>query len=482
MIERDWTFDDPEARLAELLDDITRFVVSFVSFPSPEARDAVAPWVLHCHAIDAFESTPRLALLSPEKGSGKTRTLEVLELLVPEPMHAVNLSAAAMFRMIQTKGRVTLLLDEADTYLGPRVAKEHEELRGLINAGHRRGAVAYRCVGEPSKMQVQEFPAFAAVAIAGLGDLPDTVLDRAVVIPMRRRAPGEYVKDFRRRKVEGPATELHNRCVEWAESAKDALAEAQPDMPQGITDRPADVWEALVAIGDMAGEEWSQRVRQSAITLNEVRQKRDPSLGVQLLADVRRIFTEKNAGKLFTADLVTALCELEESPWGDLRGKEIDARGVARRLRPYGIRPKQIRDGESRKGYDRGDFLDAWTRYLPDSDPASALAGSSQGVGNAEASANPVEPAVLPQETETRETPETESNMRAHNAFPSHSTAVEGSVTSVSDVSVLPPRAAGDWHYGGEMGTCTVCGRSCTTRDQQGTVLHPSCVSERVTA
>jgi hypothetical protein len=476
MIDRDWTFDDPEARLAELLDDITRFVVSFVSFPSPEARDAVAPWVLHCHAIDSFESTPRLALLSPEKGSGKTRTLEVLELLVPEPMHAVNLSAAAMFRMIQTKGRVTLLLDEADTYLGPRVAKEHEELRGLINAGHRRGAVAYRCVGEPSKMQVKEFPAFAAVAIAGLGDLPDTVLDRAVVIPMRRRAPDEYVKDFRRRKVEGPATELHNRCVEWAESAKAALAEAQPDMPEGITDRPADVWEALVAIGDMAGEEWSQRVRQSATTLNEVRQRRDPSLGVQLLADVRRIFTEKNADKLFTADLVTALCELEESPWGDLRGKEIDARGVARRLRPYGIRPKQIRDGESRKGYDRGDFLDAWTRYLPDSDPASALAGSSQGVGKAEASANPDEPAVLPQETETRETPETLATIAEVAKDLATSTA------DVSPVSVLPPREAGDWHYGGEMGQCSICGRSCTTRDQQGTVLHPACVRERVTA
>lgn len=368
-LERDFTAEDPAAQLADLLDALTRFVDSFVSFPSEEARDTIAPWILQCHAVEAFESTPRLALLSPEKGSGKTRTLEVIEGLVPEPMHAVNLSAAALFRTIQSKGRVTLLLDECDTYLGPRVAKEHEELRGLINAGHRRGAVAYRCVGEPSKMEVREFPAFAPVALAGIGDLPDTILDRAIVIPMRRRAPGEHVADFRRRKVQGPSDKLRERCEKWAKESIDVLRLAEPEMPEGIMDRPADVWESLIAIGDSAGPEWSARIRRSAVVMNEIRQKADPSLGVQLLTDARKIFTEREVDRMFTTDLVTALCELDESPWGDLRGKEIDARGVARRLRPYGIRPKQIRDGESRKGYAIEDFHDAWSRYLPPLDP-----------------------------------------------------------------------------------------------------------------
>ena len=366
-IDRDWTADDPEARLAVLLEDVHRFLARYVAFPSTEACDTVALWILHTHAVEAFESTPRLALLSPEKGSGKTRTLEVLDLLVPEPMHAVNLSAAALFRMIQSKGKVTLLLDECDTYLGPRVAKDHEELRGLINAGHRRGAVAYRCVGEPSKMEIKEFPAFAPVALAGIGDLPDTVLDRAAVIPMRRRAPGEHVADFRRRKVREPAEKLRARCIEWAATALESLADAEPEMPLGITDRPADVWEPMIAIADMAGVEWAARGRRAAVELNTLRQKADPSLGVQLLADIRKILTTRETDRMFTADLVVALCGLDESPWGDLRGKEIDARGVARRLRPYGIRPKQIRDGESKKGYERGDFLDAWSRYLPDS-------------------------------------------------------------------------------------------------------------------
>jgi hypothetical protein len=46
-----------------------------------------------------------------------------------------------MFRKIGDEEGVTLLYDEIDTVFGPR-AREHEELRGLLNAGHRRGAVA----------------------------------------------------------------------------------------------------------------------------------------------------------------------------------------------------------------------------------------------------------------------------------------------------------------------------------------------------
>src|SRR4051812_9941954 len=84
---------------ARLLDELDALFARYVAFPSIEARHAVVLWAVHCHALDAFESTPRLAFLSPEKGSGKTRSLEVLGLVVPEPMHAVNMSAAALYRV-----------------------------------------------------------------------------------------------------------------------------------------------------------------------------------------------------------------------------------------------------------------------------------------------------------------------------------------------------------------------------------------------
>jgi hypothetical protein len=99
---------------ADLLDQVTAMLARYVAFPSPAALVAVTLWTAHAHAVTAFESTPRLALLSAEKGSGKTRTLEVLELLVPRPMHAVSATAAALFRAVEAQ-QPTLLFDEADT-------------------------------------------------------------------------------------------------------------------------------------------------------------------------------------------------------------------------------------------------------------------------------------------------------------------------------------------------------------------------------
>jgi hypothetical protein len=349
----------------DILDDVERMLTCYVAFPDEHARAAVTLWIAHAHAIEAFESTPRLALLSPEKGSGKTRTLEVLALLVPRPVHAVNMSAAALYRIVKDK-RPTLLLDEADTYLGLVIAKQHEELRGLINAGHRRGATVYRGEIAGKGVQVVEFPAYAACALAGIGDLPDTILDRAVIVTMKRRAPNEHVEPFRERLARVPAEALHDRLAEWALAHHDQLEEHWPELPEGITDRAADVWEALIAVADFAGGDWPERGRAAAVAITHAKADRDPSLGIQLLADCRRLFAQENADRFPTEQLVQALTDLPEAPWADLRGKPIDARGLARRLRKYEVRPSDHRFGDVvKKGYRVEDFHDAWQRYLP---------------------------------------------------------------------------------------------------------------------
>jgi hypothetical protein len=360
---------------ATLLDDLAAFLGRFVAFPTDRHKVAVALWVVHAHALDAFESTPRLAFLSAEKQSGKTRALEVLELLCPTARHASSLTAAALFRLVASE-RPTLLFDEVDTIFGPS-ATQHEELRGLLNAGHRRGAVAFRCVGDPSNMRVDSFPAFAAVALAGLGDLPDTILDRSILIRMRRRAPDETVEAFRRRYVMPVAEVLRSRLAGWAADVAGELAVAEPPMPPGVTDRPADCWEALLAIADRAGRDWPERAREAAIALIGERQNADPSLGIRLLGDLRAVFGEQ--AKMRTSELVDALCAIEESPWGDLRGKPMDARGLARRLKPYGIRPSDHRFAEgTAKGYERSDFADSWRRYLPVPGQSATRATSEQ--------------------------------------------------------------------------------------------------------
>ena len=167
---------------AELLTDVDAFLRRFVAYPSDHAHVAHTLWIAHAHAMEAWDSTPRIAFLSPEPGSGKTRALEVSEILVPNPVEAVNVTPAYLFRKVGSEeGAPTILFDEVDTIFGPK-AKDNEEIRGLLNAGHRRGAVAGRCVVRGKTVETEEIPAYCAVALAGLGWLPDTLMSRAIVI------------------------------------------------------------------------------------------------------------------------------------------------------------------------------------------------------------------------------------------------------------------------------------------------------------
>jgi hypothetical protein len=368
----------PESEADELLARIERFVRRFVAYPDEHARVAHVLWIAHTHLMDCWDSTPRLAALSPEPGSGKTRLLEVSELLVPRPVEAVNVTPAYLFRKVaDEEGRPTILFDEIDTVFGPK-AKDNEEIRGLLNAGHRQGAVAGRCVVRGKEIHTEEIPAYCAVAVAGLGQLPDTILTRSVVIRMRRRAPGETVEPFRRRVAEPAGTCLRMDLADWAARIAPDLKDAWPKMPPGIADRDADVWEPLLAIADAAGGDWPERARCSAVSLVSRSKESTPSLGVRLLDDLKTVFG--NRDRLATAHLLSELCDLDEAPWGDLKGKPLDARGLAQRLREYDIRPTQIRLGSiTTKGYRRADLQDAWDRYL----------------------------SAPPQERETSETPET---------------------------------------------------------------------------
>ena len=359
---------------AAALDEARAFIGRFCALPSEHAYVATVLWAAHAHVLDAFDSTPRLAFLSPEPGSGKTRALEVLTLLVPWPMHAVNASPPALFRSVaDAETRRTILFDEIDTIFGAK-AREHEELRGLLNAGHRRSGVAYRCVGEGTHQAVAEFPAYAAVALAGLGGLPDTILTRAIVMRMRRRAPSEYVEPYRARIHEPEGWKIRGMLADWTGAVADDLAGYWPPMPPGVTDRPADVWESLLAVADAAGGPWPGRARDACAYLVKDNADRGISLGIRLLADLRDIFNGQRV--MATEDILTRLHGLDDGPWAELKGQPLDPRGLARLLAPYEVVPVKVKTGgRAVKGYRADHLADAWSRYLP------ALSGEEGELG-----------------------------------------------------------------------------------------------------
>jgi hypothetical protein len=346
------------------LDGASAWFQRYLSVPSEHCITALTLWAAHTHAPKSFYVTPRLIIDSAEPESGKTRVLELLNLITRAPIFTMNTTIAALYRRLAGEPR-TILLDETDAVFAKGAAQNHEDLRALLNAGYKRGATVDRCVGDGSKMKVTEFPAFAPAALAGIaGNMPATITTRAVTIHMRRRAPGEEIAEFIEEDAIDEAEPLRLNLSSWVEDIAAELTGARPAMPAGVTDRKAEVWRALLAVADAAGGDWPERARAACKHFVLGADPGELSLGVRLLADLRAIFGGHD--QLATADILESLTALEEAPWGDIKGKPIDARRLAWMLGKYGAHPKVLRIGDTTpRGYTREALTDVWNRYLP---------------------------------------------------------------------------------------------------------------------
>jgi hypothetical protein len=361
--------DLPVASLdpALLLNEVRGFIRRFCVFPDDHALNAVTLWVVHTHMIEKLHTTPRLALLSPEPQSGKTRVLEVINLLVRTPMSVVSASAATIYRTLVNE-QVTLLFDEVDAiFTNKGKDNPNEDLRALLNAGYKRGAVVPRCVG--NNHEVKKFPVFAAVALAGLGDLPDTLMSRSIIIRMRRRLLGEVAEDYRFRSIDPIGYELRDRISAWASEVVEQVGDAVPEMPEGIADRSQECWEPLLALADQAGGHWPETARAACVALCAVAQDRTVTLGIRLLSDLRLVFgVERQLSTAVALDRLRAGHGLDEdAPWNDLYGEGLNARKLAQMLKPYGVSSKKLKltSSSTAQGYSREQLQDVWLRYLP---------------------------------------------------------------------------------------------------------------------
>ena len=339
----------------------------YVRLPSRRAVLAIALFVLHSWALDAAHATPYLVILSPTKRSGKTRLEETLELLVRSPWRIAAASESAMFRKIADQ-RPTLLLDEVDAIFAN---SENEALRGILNAGNRPGASVARTVGEGSNLAVVDFPVYCAKVLAGIHSdkWPDTILDRSIRVTLQRKKRAEVVARFRYRKAYAETEELRNALAVWAPMHVETLLDAEPKLPDELDDRAAEGWEALLAIADTADPELAAQARRAAIGLARETPGDEDAHGVVLLGALRAMFGE--AKGMSTEHILERLNEDDELPFGGYRkGAGIDARGLAKLLKPFRIRPSTVRLGEVRaKGYLTEWFTDVWERYCTVSPP-----------------------------------------------------------------------------------------------------------------
>ena len=353
-----------------LMADMVKTIRSHVILSEHQAL-AVALWIIHTHAIEVADHTPRLQIRSPTMRCGKSTLLNVIEPMVVKPINTENITTAALFRVIQMHSP-TLLIDEADSFLKRDDGRDNEEMRGILNSGHERGGTVIRTVGED--FEPRAFKVFGPVAFAWLvkrgTQVAQTLEDRSITIELRRRLPTEDITRFRSTRT-NQLRELGRRAARWFADHKISLSDADPSLPEELDDRGQNKWRPLVAIADAMSPDLGQAARDAAVNLAAENIGGEDDAGSMALADAAAIIKKYMQGPppkkgISNHDLVTYLVAMDDRPWKEWkRGSPLNEHSLKRLLKPFNLRPKRIRIGAVLiRGYVTAQVLEAAARYV----------------------------------------------------------------------------------------------------------------------
>ena len=350
------------------LDDVLQHVERIIHRQvvcSDAAAVAVTLWIAGTYGFERGHIFPRLVFTSATKRCGKSTLLGTVARLVSHPVKADNATSAALFRLI-SNCKPTLLLDEVDTFFA-----KSEEFRGVVNAGFEATGNILRAVATPDgkSYQPESFNVYCPMAIAGIGGLPDTVLDRSIVVRLER-APQDPARKraVRAKQLAALRDTLVPHLVAHEGAIGAAIEHGTPEtgFPPGLHDRAVDVWDALLAVADLAGGTWSARARQAAAILSG---STEPAGLKETLLDDLRVIVRAHRGEgvkayldwrsrgrpagqrplrvthIRSADLVTGLKEREDRPWQEYGtgGVGITPQRLAMLLKPFHLPPMKKR-------------------------------------------------------------------------------------------------------------------------------------------
>ena len=239
-------------------------------------------------------------------------------------------------------------------------------MRGILNAGHGRDVPVFRTVGE--SFEVRAFRVSGPVALAGIGRIPATIEDRSITVSLRRRTSEEKIGRLRNGRFDH-LRDLGRRAARWFSDNKLSLMNADPPLPDELGDRAQDNWRPLIAIADTISLAYGIRARQAALVISKEAESDDDGAAIMALGDVASIFKAKGVSRLSSVAIVAALVAVEERPWSEWRrGQPLTPNSLARLLRPFEIRPKQIRfapkPAGAIKGYEAAPIFAAAARYV----------------------------------------------------------------------------------------------------------------------
>jgi len=357
------------------LDRVDHFIRRFLILPNESDYTIVSLWIAHTYFTHKIKTTPRLAIISPEYGCGKSRVLEVLESLTFKGEKLDHHTRSYLMRTVdlireEFSRSPTLLIDEIDSVFRKN-SEEGEATRAFANTGYRATGF-YGITEGDSKKTPTKFKTFAPMALAGKGEvLPESVMTRAVIIRLQRRMGNEYIEDFLTDLVAFEAEELREELLGWSDYCAQEISTLNPDLP--VRDRDREVWLPLFIVAYLADEAWIKRAEIALANIQEAKSDNTLPRERQLLSDIWKIFQGQEREKIKSAAIILGLIEMHDSEWDTYNfGKPINERALAKKLRTYGIKPAQIRfeNGQGAKGYYRSEVESAVKRYLEPSMPA----------------------------------------------------------------------------------------------------------------
>jgi len=360
-----------------LIRDIIRKLQKHVVMSYDHAL-AIALWTMLGWVHDEVAThSPILDITSAEPESGKSTTLGLVSFLLHRCVSTVEISEAAIYRAIEL-WQPSFAIDEFDSVLAN---DDKAGLRAVINSGHTRGQGVIKCVGDDKTPQ--RFKTFAPKCIGMIGrKLPPATLSRCIVIEMRRRKKDEQIERFKH-VDDAELADLRSRLRRWSMDNEEALraATATVSMPDGFENRRGDNWRIEFAIADLAGEDWGDQARAAAVKIEA--DSDTSTIGVRLLADIKRIFDEEGCDCMLSAVLAERLKADPEQPWAEWkRGRGLTQNSLATllgggggrgRRGGYGIHSGTVHPSREThgQGYKRAQFEDAWAWYLrPEHSPS----------------------------------------------------------------------------------------------------------------
>ena len=174
-----------------------------------EYYEIIALWIIGTYFHDKFPSYPYL-FFNAMKGSGKSRTLNLITTLAKDGQMLNSLTEAVLFR---TDG--TLAIDEFEGVS----RKGNENLRELLNSAYKKGIKVKRMkqkkTDKGTEQVVEEFEVYRPIAIANIWGMESVLGDRCIQLFLEKSNKSvvtKLIEIFDQEEIVKKTKELLNQC------------------------------------------------------------------------------------------------------------------------------------------------------------------------------------------------------------------------------------------------------------------------------